>query len=91
MKLTHHDTPITPPRNRRGKPADPNTLTARARAAGMNPGTVWSRVKKGMSLDEAVSEPVMPQKESASLAGKASRAAARARRAQRNQSAGDAR
>ncbi len=90
MKLTHHDTPITP-RSRRSKPADPNTLTARARAAGMNPGTVWSRVKRGMSLDEAVSAPVMPQQESASLAGKASRAAARARKAQRQQAEGDAR
>ncbi|MGE4534700.1 hypothetical protein [Halomonas sp.] len=82
MKLMGHEKPIVAPARRvkKGRRPDPNSITQQAIRAGLNPDTVICRVHRGMSLEEALTKPVMPQKESASLAGKASRAAARARR-----------
>lgn len=82
MQLMSHERPITQ-RHRKADRTDPNSVAQRAKAAGMVPATVAARVKRGMSLEEALAAPPMPQKESASLAGKASRAAARQRRADR--------
>jgi len=81
MKLMSHEKPIS--ERRRRSRQDPNSLAGRARAAGLQPATVACRVRRGMDLEEALSKPPMHQSESASLAGKASRAAARARRAER--------
>lgn len=82
MKLMGHEKPISAarPRTNKGRQPDPNSITQQAIRAGLNPDTVLCRVRRGMPLSEALTQPVMPQKESASLAGKASRAAARARR-----------
>ncbi len=81
MKLTRHDKPIVQQRDKRLLP-NPNSIAQRARQAGLSPYTVYDRLKR-MPLEEALTTPPMPQKESASLAGKASRQSARARKAVR--------
>ncbi|MDI5890649.1 hypothetical protein [Halomonas rhizosphaerae] len=88
MKRNQYDTPITKNQSKRSM-RDPNSVAGRCRAKGVNPGMVYPRLKR-MSLEEALNTPSMSQKESASLAGKASRAAARARRDQRGQEQGGA-
>jgi len=82
MKLMGHERPISEAkaRTKQGRKPDPNSITQRAKLAGLHPDTVGSRVRRGMDLEEALSKSPMPQSKSASLAGKASRAAARARR-----------
>lgn len=55
MMLTRHDEA----QMRAGEPAKPMSRAEMAREAGMNPSLLYSRMKKGMTLEEALAMPVM--------------------------------
>ena len=46
-----------------GARVDPNSMRSRAKAAGIAPATVVRRMKKGMTLEEALAAPVVPRSE----------------------------
>ncbi len=81
MKITKHDQPIVMPRHKKAKSENNRSINSQARAAGLTPVVVHSRLHYGWTLEAALKTPVMTREESARKAGVASRRAARAQKA----------
>lgn len=86
MKILKHDYPLAMPKPNKNKEKNPISINGQARAAGIDPCIVHSRLRYGWTLEEALKTPVMTRAESASKAGLASRRSARARKINKSSS-----
>lgn len=87
MKILKHDYPVAMPKPNKAKENKPLSINGQARAAGIDPCIVHSRLRYGWTLEEALKTPVMTRAESASKAGLASRRSARARKVNKSSAA----